>query len=200
MSRRGAEDARQASLLDAPEPPPRPLFFALWPDDAVRDAVAAQAGALRARLGPGGDWLPPAKYHLTLHHLELAAPQQAALQTALPRIVARLPRGAFRWQPDRVDSFHGRPGNHPCVLRAAEDPAALLMLWQALREALILEGFGRALGRGGFTPHVTLAYLPRPLAEPQPLPPLDWNVDRLALLRSVPAGEDYPCLGEWPLR
>ena len=200
MSRRGSGDTPQASLLGE-EPPPvaaRPLFFALWPDAATRARIAARAEARRGG-DPGRGSIAPEKYHATLHYLELPATALPGFHAAVPRILARLPRQGFTWSPDRIDSFHGSPGRHPCILRGAADPPPLQQLWARLREALILEGYGRLLGRQSFTPHITLAYLPQRLPEPQPVMPLDWQVDRLALLQSAPAAVPYPVLAEWQL-
>lgn len=200
MKPRGTAAARQSSLLEeeAAEPA-RPLFFALWPDAAVRARLAALATDLRNGAPPGRDWIAAAKLHATLHYLELPTIALPGFRAALPRIVARLPRRRFVWSPDRIDSFHGKPGHHPCILRGASDPPALQSLWERLREGLILEGYGRQLARQSFTPHITLAYLPHRLPEPKPVAALDWDVDRLALLQSAPGGAAYPLLAEWPL-
>lgn len=177
-------------------PEPQSVFFALWPDAATRERLNDLAQQLRSTLPSAGRWLSPSRYHATLHHFALAPEASPAFETAARRAVDRLSLRSFVWSPDRVDSFHGR-GQHPCILRGAEDPPALRQLWERLREALILEGLGKQLGRQAYTPHITLAYLPRPLEEPRPVEPLNWSVDRLALLHSVPGRPDYECLAEW---
>lgn len=179
-------------------PEPQSVFFALWPDVATRERLHALAQQLRRTLPAAGRWLSPARYHATLHHFALAPEARPAFEAAARRAVARLSLRSFVWSPDRIDSFHGR-GQHPCILRGAEDPPALRELWERLREALILEGLGKQLGRQAYTPHITLAYLPRPLDEPQPVAPLQWQVQRLALLHSIPGRPDYERLAEWPL-
>lgn len=185
-------------LGGAAAPETQSLFFALWPDAATRDRIAARAQALKAEKLPARSWIAPAKYHATLHHFALAPEARPGFEAAAQRAVARLSLTAFAWSPDRMDSFHGR-NQHPCILRGAEDPPALRELWERLREALILEGLGRQLGRGAFTPHITLAYLPRPFDEPRAVEPLAWRVDRMALLHSIPGRADYERLAEWPL-
>lgn len=177
-------------------PEPQSVFFALWPDLATRERLSALAQQLRTTLPSAGRWVSPVRYHATLHHYALAPEALATFELAARRAVARLPLRPFIWSPDRIDSFHGR-GQHPCILRGATDPPALRELWERLREALILEGLGKQLGRQAFTPHITLAYLPRPLEEPRPVEPLQWRVERLALLHSVPGRPDYGCLAEW---
>lgn len=179
-------------------PETQSVFFALWPDAATRERIAAQAQVLKAERLPARSWVAPAKYHATLHHFALLPSARAGFEAATQRAVARLALRAFVWSPDRIDSFHGR-GQHPCILRGAEDPPALRELWERLREALILEGLGKLLGRQAFTPHITLAYLPRPLEEPRPVEPLQWQVQRLALLHSIPGRPDYECLAGWTL-
>lgn len=181
--------------LGAP-PEPQSVFFALWPDAATRQRLSALAQQVRTALPSAGRWVSPDRYHATLHHFALLPSAREAFEVAARRAVARLAMQALVWSPDRIDSFHGR-GQHPCILRSAEDPPALRELWERLREALILEGLGKQLGRQAFTPHITLAYLPRPLEEPRPVEPLQWRVERLALLHSVPGRPDYECLAEW---
>lgn len=182
----------------APEVAQR-VFFALWPDAATRGRIATLAAALKAEKLAARSWIAPAKYHATLHHFLLPPAARPAFEAAAQRAVVRLSLKTFAWNPDRIDSFHGKPGNHPCVLRGADDPPALRMLWERLREALILEGLGKQLGRQALTPHITLAYLPRPLEEPRAVAPLDWQVDRLALLHSVHGRPEYERLAEWSL-
>jgi RNA 2',3'-cyclic 3'-phosphodiesterase len=45
------------------------LFFALWPNDATRDALAATAQAVRQRQHPAGRWNRPSRFHVTLQFL-----------------------------------------------------------------------------------------------------------------------------------
>lgn len=173
------------------------IFLALWPDAATRERIAALAATLKAEKLAARGWITPAKYHATLHHFALPPAARPSFEAAARRAAARLSMKAFAWNPDRIDSFHGKPGHHPCVLRGADDPPALRMLWTQLREALILEGLGKQLGRQAFTPHITLAYLPRPLEEPRTVEPLAWQVERLALLHSVQGRPEYERLAEW---
>jgi 2'-5' RNA ligase len=179
-------------------PETQSVFFALWPNAATRERIAAQAQRLKAERLLARGWIAPAKYHATLHHFALLPSARAAFEAAAQRAVARLALRAFVWSPDRIDSFHGR-GQHPCILRGAVDPPELRALWEQLREALILEGLGKQLGRQAYTPHITLAYLPHPLDEPRTVEPLHWTVDRLALLHSIPGHPEYERLAEWPL-
>ncbi|MDP3859942.1 MAG: RNA 2',3'-cyclic phosphodiesterase [Stagnimonas sp.] len=173
------------------------LFFALWPNDALRVRLLGIASLLKTREDLAGRWLEPAKYHATLHFLGDSSEFRRDQAEAAKRAVSRIQLGAFDWSLDRVDSFHG--AQPPCILRSASDPPALLALWQQLREALILEGLGRSLA-GQFTPHVTLAYARRTLPEPIAVPPLRWPVDTLALIHSGSTLKQYELLAQWPLR
>ena len=172
------------------------LFFALWPNDALRTQLLGLSARLKTREDLAGRWLEPAKYHATLHFLGDSSEFRRDQTEAARRAAGRLRLTAFDWSLDRVDSFHG--AQPPCVLRSASDPPALLQLWQQLREALILEGLGKSLV-GQFTPHVTLAYGRRVLPEPIAIPPLLWTVDSLALIHSGSTLKHYELLAQWPL-
>ena len=60
----------QADLLgnDADATPHR-LFFALWPDPALRKRIATTVAGLERDNAPGGRRLNPDRYHLTLQFL-----------------------------------------------------------------------------------------------------------------------------------
>jgi 2'-5' RNA ligase len=79
-------------------------------------------------------------------------------------------------------SFAGRPGNHPLVLRGSDGVAALTALQQALVVAMEKAGF--KLRKSHFTPHVTLLYGDRCIAE-QVVEPVAWSVREFVLVHSL---------------
>jgi 2'-5' RNA ligase len=132
----------------------RRLFFALWPDRAVRERLEA----LAANLGPG--WRPvlPADLHLTVLFLGqvpdgLVAPLCAA--------VDRLGLSAFEQALTQVESWAG--GTLYCC--AGPAVAALETLHDEL--AAIAVRAGLQVEKRAYRPHVTLARAvrraPRPL-------------------------------------
>jgi RNA 2',3'-cyclic 3'-phosphodiesterase len=121
-------------------------FFALWPDGATAQALAAQA---RRLIPVGARAVHPRDLHLTLQFLgELTSPQVRAALQAGDAVCGR----AFGLAIDQTGAFR-----HARVLWCgpSQAPAALSELVGEL---------GRALGAHGFTPetrpfraHVTLA-------------------------------------------
>ena len=169
------------------------LFFALFPDDDVRERcrrVAAEVEAERAFRGRRND---PSRYHATLNflgdHVEL---RQDMVEGALAA-AASVTAPAFVLRLDHVTSFQG--GNPPCVLRGRETPAQLDQLWRDMKDALARKGI-RTLGNQ-FTPHVTLGYDHGMVREPTAIAPIDWHVDSFALVHSIVGRHGYSILGRW---
>ncbi|AVR95070.1 RNA 2',3'-cyclic phosphodiesterase [Pseudoduganella armeniaca] len=155
--------------------PTRKLFYALWPDDAERAALAALQAGVRGRL------IPPAKLHITLAFLgHLPA---AAVPTLL-QILAALPLPPLALSIDCYGYFA-----KPRIAWAGmtQPPAALLDLQAELARRLEVAGFSTAT-HGSFKPHVTLA------REAQEAPsgtfaPVPWHGARAVLVESLPGGE-----------
>jgi 2'-5' RNA ligase len=165
------------------------LFFALWPDDAVRSALVAACGAALAVAR--GRAVPATNLHLTLEFLgpvaETALGDLAELggAIALPDEVLVLDRLEWWRRAALLVAAPGAPG------------AGLLAMQAQLRQALSGRGF--RVDSRPFRPHVTLA---RELAQaPPPAPPaaVAWPVGELALVESVPApdGSRYTPLARW---
>lgn len=173
------------------------LFFALLPDGATRQQLQQAAQAvqfshpeLRAR------WVTPSRYHATVHFLGDYAELREDVVDAASKAAGKLRTLAFDWTLDSAASFRGR--QPPCVLRSAGVPGPLQQLWDELRHLLILLGQGRHIERS-FTPHVTLAYSRGELLASEPIPPVHWLVNELALVHSVVGQADYEVLERWPL-
>lgn len=167
------------------------LFFALWPDPAVRSDLdqLAQAAAARAAAKP----TRVESLHLTLLFLgECTAPQTEALFGA----VAESAVSAFDLSLDRLGCW---TGNGIVWLAPRQPPQALLALQRRLRR--VARAADCRLDRRPFAPHLTLARkAQRPFPE-ENCPPLVWRVQRFALVESVlgPAGAAYRELAGWPL-
>jgi RNA 2',3'-cyclic 3'-phosphodiesterase len=170
------------------------LFFALWPDAAVRGACDEAARDLRVRMQPRGHRSAPERYHLTLQYLDenlsdevVAAARQAATQLRSP---------PFTLQLDHAGWFRGAD---VWWLGTRETPAALLQLHQRLRETL--QRTRVPLDRARLTPHLTIhrgAGMPLP---PTLIAPIEWAVRDFVLIRSHPGRQPvvYEQLGCWPL-
>lgn len=163
------------------------LFFAIWPDAAARECLAALAQdvAQAARGKP----VPAANLHLTLAFL---GEIDAARVPALAEIAARIEARAFRLRLDRVGSF---PKARVAWAGCAKPPVDLVQLQATLAAALIGQGF--ALEERPFAPHLTLARKAMVALPPARIEPVEWDVDGLALLASR-AGR-YETVAGWRL-
>lgn len=171
------------------------LFFALWPNDAVRAACHEAARRLRVQLQPGGHASAPERYHLTLLFLGdqvLPRHEAAALQAA--RAVKAPP---FGLPLDQAGSFRNARAV-PWWLGARRTPAGLSLLHERLRDALLRADV--PVERMRFTPHLTIWRADRALA-PTPIPAIEWPVDEFVLIRSRLDRQPvtYEILGRWPL-
>ncbi|RPE81885.1 RNA 2',3'-cyclic phosphodiesterase [Vulcaniibacterium tengchongense] len=191
----------QPDLFPAPAPQPlHRLFFALWPDDALRAQAAGVAAELRRRHGNDGRLLNPRRYHLTLRFLgdfpgELPASALAGARAAGDAV--RAP--AFELVLDRAGSF-GRNRSIPWWLGCAPDHAALQALWRRLGEALAQRRLRDASGHRTLAPHLTVVRDARRALPETPIVPLHWRVDRFVLVHSELGQRNaYTLLGEWPL-
>ncbi len=185
----GGADARPAEL--------HRLFFALLPNEAARGQLALAAAALRAsHPGLRARWVPPARYHATLHFLGNHATLRQDVVDAAVLAAGKSSAPAFEWILRGAASFRGR--QPPCVLRGSIVPDPLQQLWRDQRHVLTLAGQGRYLERS-FTPHVTVAYSQRELLDDTPIEPVRWMVDEFALIHSVVGRPDYQVLARWPL-
>ncbi|KAB7619734.1 RNA 2',3'-cyclic phosphodiesterase [Alkalilimnicola sp. S0819] len=165
-------------------PPRARLFFALWPEPALRRELAR---IQHERVGSGRA-VPVANLHLTVLFLGLADPAQAmrvADGLRVPPFEVCLRREGY-W----------RNGIH--WLAPESTPPELSRLHDGLREGLAAQG--HAFERRDYRPHVTLARRARP-APGRALPPLRWPVTDHALVESRPRpqGPEYRVLRRWPL-
>jgi RNA 2',3'-cyclic 3'-phosphodiesterase len=168
------------------------LFFAIWPGDALRSALAPRIQALQ----PAGVGRPqrPDQWHVTLEFLgSVPASRVAAVREAARQVQAGPCEVVF----DAVE-FWRRP--EVLTLVARELPASLGSLVDQLRRALAARGFEPE--SRPFRAHMTLA---RKVAHPVTLgafEPLRWPVVAFALVESITdrAGSVYTPLDQWNLQ
>lgn len=187
--------------------PTRRLFFALWPDERMRTAMAQ--ATREAAQASGGRPVPAANLHVTLAFLG-SVPERLLPQLA---VIAR--RTAASACGEDAASASGGPGldlvfEHLEYWRAAQvlcavplrPPAPLAALARKLQERLTEGGFApdqktsQSAGSNiakPFRPHVTLARKalrpPRPMA----MEAVTWSFAELALIASEtrPEGAEY---------
>lgn len=176
----------------------RRLYFALWPDDALRAAIAAASAEAIATVG--GRAVPPADFHVTLAFLGGVPAARVAPAIAAARSV-RAERGAQRF--DRVGSWPrgespGESPGGPLVLEATRVAASLAALHAALGNRLRTADF--ALDRREFRPHITLARGTERACAPVSAS-VEWRYSAFVLVESrlAPAGSRYAIVDTFPL-
>lgn len=163
------------------------LFFAIWPDDLARAALAGLAGQIVQQAG--GRATPAENIHLTLEFLGAVEQERVAL---LQRVAAEVRGRRFRIRLDRVGSFRrARVG-----WAGSENPPPQLIALQAQLDARLREN-GFALEEREYSPHATLARkIERPLPRAR-IDAIEWPVGEFALV--VSAAGRYTTLASWPL-
>lgn len=173
------------------------LFFAVFPDAGAAARIVELGQELRCQHRLRGKVMVAERLHVSLHHIGdyAQAPDQRIV--ALARDVAasvRLP--AFSVEFNGAMSFRGRPDNQPFVLLGDDGTIGLAMLQQALGTALEKAGLGRCAAH--FTPHVTLMYGDRLVAD-RSVSPVSWRVNEFVLVHSLLGRSRYLALGRFPL-
>ena len=167
------------------------VFFALWPGDAAKQALAETAAKLREQCG--GRATSAAKAHITLFFVgSIARTRLPALEALAASVESR----GFELVLDRIGYWrHNRivwAGAH-----AVPDP--LSMLAAELTRRLATEG---VVGEPRpYVPHVTLLRNAERAPRTRTMPPLEWAVREFALVESAPAGAgvQYNVMKRWPL-
>lgn len=174
------------------------LFFALLPDAATRERIAALASALRQQREAGGRLIGAHRYHLTLQFLGDADRFHSERAQSAQHAAAEVAARAFDLRLDRAGSFRNR--SIPWWLGCERTPDGLQALWERLGVALAKRGV-RVEGGHSLTPHVTVvrdaaAHLHPPIA----VEPIQWRVADFALIHSQLGSRNaYTVLGQWPL-
>lgn len=168
------------------------LFFALWPDETLRAAIAAAVRAAAGREMLTGARIAPERYHLTLLFLgELDAGDAAAAQQAAQTVRAE----PFRFTLDQLGYFRRAK---VLWLGPQATPAPLAALGARLREAMRAARVPH--DRAELTPHLTCLRKVNRAIRPAAIDPIHWPVKEFVLVHSILS--DYPeyrVLARWPL-
>ncbi|KAB8062844.1 MULTISPECIES: RNA 2',3'-cyclic phosphodiesterase [Janthinobacterium] len=157
------------------------LFYALWPDDATRAALAAWQTQLQ------GQPVRPEKLHLTLAFL---GQRPASDLPALLAILAQMPARAMPLLFDHASHFTKLALAWAAL---AQPSPALLDLRAACMRALAQQALAPRFEHDRFTPHVTLARQAPPPAS-QDFAPIAWQARELVLVESLKSSGDYRIL------
>lgn len=164
--------------MHAPQEKPVRLFYALWPDEATRAALAQWQSKVQGRK------TAPEDFHITLAFL---GAQPAALVPGLQALLARLPTLAKLRDITLVFDKIGSFGRNRIVWAGMNNvPPALLALQQALiqelsRQQHVLDS------QSPFKPHITLAreaQVPADLPGDMTATPIVWHANQIALVQS----------------
>ena len=169
------------------------LFFALWPDQAMRESVSvAVDGAMRAVRG--GRPVPLPNLHVTLAFLGSVPEASLARLRELAREVT--PSVAIEMRLDRIE--HWRRAEILCAA-ASEMPVGAEKLSGVLKTALMASDFRPDLKP--FRAHVTLARQVRRVPPDLAMPMVTWRFREFALVesRTLPEGPSYSIVESWVL-
>jgi 2'-5' RNA ligase len=165
------------------------VFFALWPDSAVRDALYRQGQALHRALG--GRLTRADSVHLTLLFLGNVAESRLS---ALHRIAESVSFAPFSM---RIDTAKCWRHNDIAWAGPSQVPSELAQLVALLEERAAEAGF--ALDRRPHAAHVTLLRTAK--CRRFDVEPIDveWPVSEFVLVRSRlhPEGSRYEVIGRW---
>ena len=191
-----AEQLSLAGIGEARAPTDR-IFYGIIPDqtDAVR--IEETAFSLRARHGLTGHLIPADRLHVTLCHIGDYDGLPAHFVEQAKETASKIKMPPFDAMFDRVMSFRGGNDRNPFVLGTSDDNAALHELRQSLFTALKTYGPGCRSG-SKFTPHITLLYDDRLVAE-HPIEPLRLQFREFVLIHSLLNHKTHIHVARWPL-
>jgi len=164
------------------------VFFALWPDQALRTALSALAGSMRADGRP----VPAAHLHLTL----------AFPGTVSAAKVAEMSAQAGRLRPPKIRLVLDRLGWFPRPRVAWIGPSQAVPELEALAVELkgLCEASGVRMEDREFRPHVTLRRFVTRFASFD-VEPMEWRPGEMVLIESGQSGHPgpYQVLRSWPV-
>lgn len=166
------------------------LFFALWPNDAVRAQLVRHQALWQ--------WTPPArptpahKLHLTLLFMDGVPVQALDSACALGEALAPVWQN-FDLLLDRAAVWSRGGIAH---LAPSRMPAALRDLHAALAAGAGQRGL--PFDARAYAPHVTLGRRAGGLTAPTAFAPLHWPARDVVLVQSVLGTGRYEVLGRWP--
>lgn len=173
------------------EPASSRVFFALWPDAFVLDALddLAHAGVAAC----GGRRSRRDSLHMTLVFIGATSPGQLDMLRAAADSVRAAP---FEMVLDRIGYW---PHNRILWAGCHAAPSGQRRLLRLLEETLAAAGFPSE--RRPHFPHVTLARDARCRESPALDAAVRWQVAEFALVESFlqPSGARYRVLARWPL-
>ncbi|WP_404359636.1 RNA 2',3'-cyclic phosphodiesterase [Methylotuvimicrobium sp. KM1] len=166
------------------------LFFALWPDAAVR----SQCEELARRLLKAGDRsVNPGNLHVTLVFL-------GAVDDALESAMVRAADEMKKLEPVTIHfdelSFWRKPGII-CLTSSHPDDKSMIL---AEHLSTMVSSFDYPIDERSYRPHVTLIRKAKQSVQTK-FDPIIWHSNSFCLVEScsAPGGVDYRVIQQWPL-
>ena len=179
------------STPESAEPRTQRLFFALWPDEDIREHLYALADEALPR--GGGRRVRAENLHLTLAFLGSV---EAKMRRCVERAASDIRVRRFTLIFERVGCWQ-RTG--VMWVGPLQQPEGLVFLVDALKSALA--GCGMPAEKRAYRAHLTLARKVRRCRRGHAIVPLAWGINRFCLVasRTHAAGARYDILRFWEL-
>jgi 2'-5' RNA ligase len=166
------------------------LFFALWPDEEVREHIGAFVDTIPAETGRV---VPRYNWHMTLHFIGNTTFDEKA---CLDRQARKVQANAFDLTIDQTGFFKK---SKVFWLGCENSPKALFDLQQNLGKKISQCEYGPETRP--YSPHITVARKVTEKPEFKLSSKIPWYVDRFVLIESVsePGGVRYRVVETYPL-
>lgn len=177
-------------MCSAAAEPSQRLFFALWPEAAVRDAIERFS---RRQIRKQAKRVPAGNLHITL---AFAGPVTATVRACLEAGADDISARSFSLQIDTVGYW---PRPRILWIGSGETPSAAWNLLRSLREVFV--ACDLPADTRPWQAHVTLARKAGRALDVRKIAPLDWSIRDFCLVESVTeeSGARYRILRRWPL-
>lgn len=177
-------------------PPRINLFFAVLPPDPIRSVMEMLGRTVRKAHGLRGRLITTECLHNTLAAVQ--DPRQPLCKTIeRAKLVGdRIKYPSFSARYELTGSFDVHRNRYPLVLRGDAGLKSLLDFRQAIGAEMTRAGFPVA---SSYTPHVTLLWADRPIAD-YPIAPIMWMVTDFVLVASEVGKSRHIQVARWPLK
>lgn len=167
------------------------LFFALWPNQEVRDRLVEQRDLVVRDYR--GRPMRPDTLHMTLVFLGEVS------ELRVPMVLDCGDRIRGKSFVLNIDARAHFPEARVAWLGSADPPGALHDLWNGVREELEHSQFSDR--EGDYQPHITVARDCLLYPSPKGIPVIEWRVEDFVLVDSTrtPGGPVYRVLRHWQL-
>ena len=175
----------------------RRLFFALWPDEAMRHELAH--AARKSVKAAGGKPVPVENLHATLAFLGSVAEESVVSLAAIAERVAVVDDAAPEVIDLTLNQIDHWPRSQLVCATATRSSEGARALAERLKRELVAGGFAPDLKP--FREHVTLVRKVARVTRPLAMAEVTWSFHSFSLVesRTDPAGSIYSCCESWHL-